>query len=215
MAPRSKRGPYLVVKRVNPLKAHPQPRAPLTPEQQPPHGARAIQLTKGWVAWVDAADYEALSKWSWSVSGGPSTPAGDPRYAIRGTGGRHESAKTIWMHREIMRDSLPAKGARVDHREHRNHVRIVDNRRCNLRPATDAENARNSRKIKRGASIYKGVTQTGRKGQFWQARIRVDGRCKELGCYHTPERAALAYDEAAMRHFGEFAWLNFPREMQA
>jgi hypothetical protein len=189
------------------------PRPPLTPEQRPPLGARAIQLTKGWVAWVEESDYEELARWIWSATGGPSRKSG-PVYAVRRAPGGRRSTPTVWMHREIMSDTLP-QGMFVDHREYRDLIRVVDNRRCNLRPATEQENARYSRKVKRGASIYKGVSQTGRKGQFWQARIRVEGRCKELGCYGTPERAALAYDEAAPRYFGDFAWTNFPRKMQA
>lgn len=184
-------------------------REPLTPEQQPPPGARAIALTKGWAAWVDADDYDALSAFNWSIC--PGEPHRGPHYAVRRINpeGRYAKSVCVRMHRVVMGDTL------VDHKEHRDSIRVVDNRKSNLRPATADENARNTRKIKVGASQYKGVTQTGRQGQFWQARIRVNGANRELGCYPSPERAALAYDEAAIRYYGDFAWTNFPRETQA
>lgn len=200
-----KRGPNLLLRGLNRRKAHPKPRAPLSPEQQPPPGARAIQLTKGWACWVDEADYPAVSQWIWTLTGGPSTPAGHPLYAARMVGGRHEKTHAVWMHREIMRDALPP-GVRVDHRKHRHDIRVVDNRRSNLRTATDEENTHNSRKHRIGTSPFKGITKT--KLQ-WQTRVRALGKNQELGCYRRPEEGAVAYDAAALYFFGDYACTNY------
>ncbi len=45
----------------------------------------------------------------------------------------------------------------------------------------------------------------------WAASIRVDGKLLHLGYYGNEVEAAKAYDEAAIKHFGEYAKLNFAR----
>lgn len=57
-----------------------------------------------------------------------------------------------------------------------------------------------ARKVK-----YKGVCFVN--GRY-QARVRVDGKTKSLGCFRTPEEAAAAYNEAALSVFGVYAHLN-------
>jgi hypothetical protein len=53
---------------------------------------------------------------------------------------------------------------------------------------------------------YKGTSACGRK---FKAYIRVLGKYLHLGVYSDERDAAKAYDVAAMRHFKEFARLNF------
>ena len=55
-------------------------------------------------------------------------------------------------------------------------------------------------------SKYKGVEKT---KNTWYARITVNGDKIYLGSFPTEKEAAMAYDTAASRHFGEFAQLNF------
>ncbi len=94
----------------------------------------------------------------------------------------------------------PPEGYEVDHINHDG----LDNRRCNLRLATRANNCHNQRSFK-GSSKYKGVWRVGEK---WAACIRVDGRSKRLGTFVSEKEAALAYNQAAREHYGEFAKLN-------
>jgi hypothetical protein len=59
------------------------------------------------------------------------------------------------------------------------------------------------------ASRFKGVSLDRNTGK-WRATIRVNGKLHWLGSFKEEEAAARAYDEAARKHFGEVAYLNFP-----
>ncbi len=83
----------------------------------------------------------------------------------------------------------------------------LDNRRENLRIATRQENQRNRRGW--GRSGFKGVLFRAKR-QRWEAYIQVGTRVFSRA-RHTAEEAAIAYDDMAREHFGQFARLNFPR----
>ena len=76
-----------------------------------------------------------------------------------------------------------------------------NNRLDNLRLATRSQNCTN--KITCSASGYRGVKKH-HKGKRWQACIQR----KHLGYFSTKEEAALAFDKAAKKLYGEFAFLN-------
>lgn len=80
-----------------------------------------------------------------------------------------------------------------------------DNRKHNLRPATRAQNKGNLKKYSNNTSGYKGVVKNRKR---WVAQIQVGGVNKYLGIFDTREQAAIAYNEAAVKFFGEFAKLN-------
>ena len=44
----------------------------------------------------------------------------------------------------------------------------------------------------------------------WRARLGVGGKRLHLGTFETATEAAIAYDLAAVKHYGEFARVNFP-----
>jgi len=83
----------------------------------------------------------------------------------------------------------------------------LDNRRANLRPATVAQNAWNSRRRK-NRSGYKGVWFARDKGKF-HAAIWHNNKREYLGYFDSPISAAKAYDLAAKKYHKEFAVLNF------
>ena len=78
----------------------------------------------------------------------------------------------------------------------------LDNRKENLRLATQRQNVANSLGIT-GRLLPKGVSKNG--NQF-QARITVDGIEMYLGSYSTAAVASKAYTAAAEKYFGEFAY---------
>ena len=87
----------------------------------------------------------------------------------------------------------------------------TDNRLANLRPATTSENGRNRPAQRNGGSKFKGVGFHSQKGR-WRARIFADGKELHLGLFDDEIAAAKAYDEAASKLFGSFAYLNFKGE---
>ena len=84
----------------------------------------------------------------------------------------------------------------------------LDNRRCNLRPATVQENSRNQDGHKRRASKWKGVYKD-RKSKGYFSSIRVGHRNVHLGTFPTELDAAIAYNASAIKNYGEFARLNY------
>lgn len=79
-----------------------------------------------------------------------------------------------------------------------------DNKICNLRLASSADNARNQRKKSGTSSKYKGVSWYKRKGK-WIAHIRIEGRARHLGYFSDEQAAHAAYCAAAAQAFGDFA----------
>lgn len=88
----------------------------------------------------------------------------------------------------------------------------------NCRWATLSQQQANARKPKVArlcTSLFRGVSIDRRGDGRIYAQINVSGKLIRLGKFATEEAAARAYDAAALKHFGEFARLNFPQEAVA
>lgn len=159
---------------------------------------REIPLTRGMVAIVDAEDYDRVSAFRWHATRNSRNHRWYAARNVRENGNRSK----VKMHRFIM--DAPAH-LQVDHRNDDG----LDNRRNNLRLATQSQNQRNQRAIGgRNKTGFKGVSQ--RKNGYI-ARIHVDNKPRQAGgLWATPEQAARAYDKKAKELHGEFARLNFP-----
>lgn len=80
----------------------------------------------------------------------------------------------------------------------------LNNRKCNLRPATHQENSRNITKPKNNTSGFIGV-YLNKKDKKWKATIRVDGKAISLGHYYNKEDAIKARLRAEAQYYGDFA----------
>jgi hypothetical protein len=163
-------------------------------------GTRKIKLTKGLSAIVDATDFEFVSQLKWHAGHGRN----GVMYAdCKGISTLDGKRYVTLMHRFILGITDPK--IHVDHIDHDG----LNNRRCNLRACTHAQNQANARKHSDGSSQYRGVSLDKKTGR-WTARARRIW----LGCFAKEEDAARAYDVALVEQFGEFARTNFPRQAQ-
>jgi len=106
--------------------------------------------------------------------------------------------KSIRLHRLIMGVTDP--NVKVDHID----GDTQNNRRSNLRLASNAENLRNRGKTSGNTSGYKGVTWN-KRSQKWIAQIKIDYKSIVIGRFDDKEKAAEAYIEAAKIYHKEFA----------
>lgn len=154
---------------------------------------KKIPLTMGKYALVDDEDYEELSKYKWHYH--------DAGYATRsiylGKRDGKYKYKKIFMHRQILNNPKQTDHANGDG---------LDNRRSNLRVCDYTDNMRNRRKSANKSSKFKGVLWDKRAGK-WRSRIGL-AKDKHIGYFNDEKEAAIAYNEAAKEHFGEFARLN-------
>lgn len=95
----------------------------------------------------------------------------------------------------------------IDHKDGNRSNNYIEN----LRKCTPAENQYNkrgqSRKWAKIFSKWKGVCWLPAR-ERWIARIRIDSKLKFLGHFLCEDDAAMAYNVAAKKYFGEFARLN-------
>jgi hypothetical protein len=155
---------------------------------------RRIFLTQDQVTLVSLEDFQDRFGW----------------YAMK-MDGEYVAARKVWhgstrvneyMARRIMQ---APEGVQVDHKNG-NHL---DNRRLNLRLATNQQNQCNRGPQCNNTSGYKGVTWH-KYDQRWKAQIWVNQKNHNLGSFDDPVEAAKAYDAAALELHGRFARLNFP-----
>ncbi len=157
---------------------------PLT--RKAPHLPRRYAL-------IDIEDFERVTRSKWYA-----TPAG----YVRATSGKFLAAHHMTLHRYVCRVE---REERLDHES----GDTLDNRKQNLRVATAAENARNTRRqtFPGKTSRFKGVCWSAR-AERWLAKITANGERTYLGQFSSEEDAALAYDKAAVQLHGDFARTN-------
>lgn len=156
-----------------------------------------VPLTRGLVAIIDDCDADlAEQKWYATFSG----------YAMR-TAVVNGRKSNIVMHRIILERKLNCVLTEEDVTDHIDRDRL-NNTRANLRICTQHQNSLNTSPRIGNASGYKGVTYSQQR-RMYIASIKGDGKSINLGAFPDPVTAAMAYDQAARKYFGEFAFTNF------
>jgi hypothetical protein len=160
---------------------------------------KAIPLTRGMVALVDDEDYERLKDFKWQLW----EYGRNVSYAIRFEKMSDNTRKTRYMHRDIL--GLTDSRIQADHKDHNG----LNNVRSNLRACSGILNRRNRLSYKGSSSRFVGVSWH-KRIKRWQAQVYVNGRQICLGYFNSELEAAAKRDEAATKHYGEFANINLP-----
>lgn len=164
---------------------------------------KRIKLTQGKYAMVDDSDFRWLNQWRWYAA---LDKKNRTFYAQRHCWNKQtKKDEIVRMHRLIL--DAP-KGKMVDHIS----GDCLDNRRENIRVVSHQENSLNRRIQKDNTSGFKGVHWNKQSGK-WTACIQKGRVSFFLGYFVEREEAARAYDEAASKLHGEFARLNFPKDV--
>lgn len=123
---------------------------------------------------------------------------------------KYVTSRVIWLY---MTGKWPK--VFIDHKNRNKY----DNCWNNLREATASQNGVNVVWHTVGNRFgYRGVNQQvvkrGRINRRYYARVKVERQYIYLGSFDTPAEAARAYDAGAVKYFGDFALLNFPKKCE-
>ncbi len=160
--------------------------------------ARLIPLMQGKFAIVDAEDFERISKYKWHFVTSRGKSYARTHINLEGVN------VSIGMHRLVMDGAVNCQNE-TDHIDGNG----LDNRKAKLRSCTHLENAGNRKRQSNNTSGYKGVSWCKGMGK-WKTQIQYNYKSMHIGYFNCLVKAAVAYDGAAMKYFGEFAKLNFP-----
>lgn len=167
--------------------------------------SEVIRISKGFSTIVDDEDFVFLSKMKWCAKLAIDYSRSGKVYVMRTEKLPDGNKKNVYIHR-LLTGALD--GQYVDHI----NGDTLDNRRSNLRVCTSGENSYNQSKRRINCtSKFKGVSWNTRLKK-WVAQCggpKTPGiKNQYIGCYDSELDAARAYNEAAIKRFGQFAKLN-------
>lgn len=159
---------------------------------------KEIMASDGTLIKIDCEWFEMVSALRWTMAGK------SDKNRIKGYAKHGAGKKGNYLHHIIM-DPIP-RGMVVDHIDGDTY----NNQRKNLRHCTHSQNLMNRKKTSREArkspqSRFKGVSASRAK---WEGRISIEGQRVRIGRFETEIEAAMAYNQAALKYYGEFARLN-------
>lgn len=160
-------------------------------------GYALLPLTKGKFAKIDVADIPLAADRNWQVSAG----GGNRLYASAYVRYGPKKYGRVLLHRLLM--GMPDLSVEIDHEDGDG----LNNQRGNLRIATVSQNRQNRGPGRDNQLGVKGVYYSVGKGKY-RVSIRAEGKTSHVGYFNTIDEAATAYNAAAKKFHGEFAWLN-------
>lgn len=158
-----------------------------------------LLLTHGKKTMIDDADLPTVQGYKWRAFQHRGS-----WYAVANIRLADGRRSTLRLHRLLM--DAPAD-VLIDHKDGDG----LNNRRDNLRVASNGQNRANDKHRRNGQSGFKGV-RCKASGSF-QAQLTHEKVAHYLGTFERAEDAARAYDRAARQYHGAFANLNFPDEV--
>lgn len=145
---------------------------------------------------IDNEDFQKIYNYKWYI-----IKSNKIYYCI---GRLPNNRNLVRLHRLIL---SALKGQTIDHINGNG----LDNRKCNLRFCTTAQNRHNSSKTITGKCKYKGVSYVP-KEEVYRAFIYLNRKQIYLGRFKTEIEAAIAYNTKALELFGEYARINVIEE---
>jgi hypothetical protein len=146
-------------------------------------------------------DYDTVKSYHWfAVAQRPSSHTLYARTNIRKADG---TVSPLHMHQLLLPEA-----PEVDHRNHSgldNRVYDPATGTGNIRAASSSQNKGNFG-TRKHSSIFKGVSWDTRRKK-WVAQIMVNYRRINLGGFDSELEASFAYQKAAKKYFGEFAYV--------
>lgn len=139
---------------------------------------------------IDIEDYEKVEKYHWTKTTRDYTVS---HIDVNG------KLKKIYLHRLIMGVEDKKTKLNVDHI----NGNVLDNRKINLRFATQLQNCWNKRLNSNNTLGVAGVREI-RNAKIWNARIIVNYKVIHLGNYRDINEAIKARKEAEIKYFGEY-----------
>lgn len=158
---------------------------------------RYLNIPDGYKVKINEEDFDKIKGYNWRVR-----IRETGRITVRAMLWEKKSyRKIISLARLIMN---PPKDKVVCHRTQD----TLDYRKENLVVTTIKNKQRMQKKRTTSAtSIYKGVSYE-KNVKKWRSRIKVAGKNMNLDSFDNEEDAARAYNKAAAKYYGEFAYLN-------
>ena len=153
--------------------------------------------------YIDTEDFDKIKHITWRAHEPPKNRSKeDTWYAFGGKWNKEAKKWTQYaLHRYIM-GVLEDDDIQIDHID----LDGLNNKRNNLRKATQIENARHKSLYKNNELGFTGVRQLGNK---FEARIRMNGNLISLGICDDIEEAKRLRLEAEKKYFGEFSTARF------
>lgn len=145
---------------------------------------KKIRLTKGLEAIVDDDMFEELNQWKWYARKGRHTWYASRKVMEKLPNGKWKHKKLVHMHREV---NKTPKSLITDHINGNG----LDNRRENLRSATNSQNMLNSKVRSDNSSGHRGIAWH-KQRKAWRVYISDGGKQRHIGIYKEFEDAVKA-----------------------